>query len=126
MSDIKCEVFYGGNSVRKDRDLLKSNPPHIVVGTPGRIKQLAKENSLSLKNIEFFVVDECDQALGELDMRSEIQEVFVKTPLEKQVMMFSATLSNDIKNTCRRFMKHKMEFFIDDESKLTLHGLTQH
>ena len=41
-------------------------------------------------------------------------------------MMFSATFSPEIKNVCRKFMKNPFEVFIDDEKKLTLHGLKQY
>lgn len=71
------------------------------------------------------MLDECDKMLEQLDMRDDVQKIFQRTPHEKQVMMFSATLSKDIREVCRKFMKHKMEFFIDDEAKLTLHGLQQ-
>lgn len=105
--------------------MLQNRPSHILVGTPGRVLALVKDKTLDLKQIEFFVLDECDKSLGSVDMRSDIQEIFVKTPQDKQVMMFSATISKDMREVCRRFMKHKMEFFIDEESKLTLHGLQQ-
>lgn len=39
------------------------------------------------------------------DMRADVQQIFMKTPHEKQVMMFSATLSKDIRPTCKRFMQ---------------------
>ena len=41
-------------------------------------------------------------------------------------MMFSATMSADVKNICRKFMKNQFEIFIDNETKLTLHGLKQY
>lgn len=41
-------------------------------------------------------------------------------------MMYSATMSNEVKNICRKFMKNPFEIFIDDEKKLTLHGLKQY
>lgn len=59
-------------------------------------------------------------------MRADVQQVFRATPHEKQVMMFSATLSQEIRPICRKFMKSPLELFIDDESKLTLHGLQQY
>merc|ERR1712028_308439 len=63
----------------------------------------------------------------ELDMRKQVQDIFKCTPREKQVMMFSATLSKEIRGVCKKFMTDPvMEVFIDDESKLTLHGLQQH
>jgi len=56
-------------------------------------------------------------------MRKDIQEIFKETPHNKQVMMYTATLSNDIKDTCRKFMRNPTEVLIENESKLTLHGL---
>jgi ATP-dependent RNA helicase UAP56/SUB2 len=56
-------------------------------------------------------------------MRSDVQTIFKATPHQKQVMMFSATMSPDVKNICRKFMKNQFEIFIDNEGKLTLHGL---
>lgn len=60
-----------------------------------------------------------------IDMRADVQNIFKNTPHQKQVMMFSATLSPEVKNICRKFMKNPFEFFIDNEGKLTLHGLKQ-
>merc|ERR1712102_171090 len=64
--------------------------------------------------------------LEQLDMRRDVQEIFRATPHEKQVMMFSATLGKDIRPVCKKFMQDPMEVYIDDEAKLTLHGLRQH
>merc|ERR1711866_30965 len=70
--------------------------------------------------------DECDQMLKAIDMRRDVQAIFMETPHDKQVMMFSATLSKDIRPVCKKFMQDPMEVYIDDEAKLTLHGLQQH
>ncbi|KAH0838615.1 P-loop containing nucleoside triphosphate hydrolase protein [Lanmaoa asiatica] len=59
-------------------------------------------------------------------MRRDVQEIFRATPHHKQVMMFSATLSKEIRITCKKFMANPLEIFVDDETKLTLHGLQQH
>ncbi|CAG0904955.1 unnamed protein product, partial [Cyprideis torosa] len=59
-------------------------------------------------------------------MRRDVQEIFRNTPHTKQVMMFSATLSKDIRPVCKKFMQDPMEIYVDDEAKLTLHGLQQH
>uniref|UniRef100_A0A4X1V1D3 RNA helicase n=1 Tax=Sus scrofa TaxID=9823 RepID=A0A4X1V1D3_PIG len=59
-------------------------------------------------------------------MRRDVQEIFRLTPHEKQCMMFSATLSKEIRPVCRKFMQDPMEVFVDDETKLTLHGLQQY
>jgi len=123
---IKVGVFFGGLPIAKDEQVLKNNCPHIVVGTPGRILALVKSKKLPLKSLKHFVLDECDKMLEQLDMRRDVQEIFRATPHEKQVMMFSATLSKDIRPVCKKFMQDPMEVYIDDEAKLTLHGLQQH
>ena len=57
-------------------------------------------------------------------MRNDVQEIFVKTPHHKQVMMFSATMPEDMKKDCKKFLQNEIDIFID-EGKLVLHGLTQ-
>jgi len=126
LPDISTSVFYGGIPIKTHRDKLKDDPPTILVGTPGRTKQLAKEGHLKLGKIKHFILDECDKMLESLDMRRDVQEIFKSTPHEKQVMMFSATLSKDVRPVCKKFMQDPMEIYVDDESKLTLHGLQQH
>ncbi|KAK5825197.1 hypothetical protein PVK06_020004 [Gossypium arboreum] len=126
LPDIKVAVFYGGVNVKVHKDLLKNECPHIVVGTPGRILALARDKDLSLKNVRHFILDECDKMLESLDMRRDVQEIFKMTPHDKQVMMFSATLSKEIRPVCKKFMQDPMEIYVDDEAKLTLHGLVQH
>lgn len=126
MNDIKVAVFFGGVNIKKDQQTLKTNCPHIVVGTPGRILALAREKSLNLKHIKHFILDECDKMLEQLDMRRDVQEIFRMTPHEKQVLMFSATLSKEIRPVCKKFMQDPMEVYVDDETKLTLHGLQQY
>jgi len=126
MPTVKVSVFFGGVGIKKDEETLKSNTPHIVVGTPGRTLALARQRSLNLKNVKYFVLDECDKMIGDIDMRRDVQEIFKMTPHEKQVMMFSATLPKDLRGVCKKFMQDPMEVYVDDEAKLTLHGLQQH
>lgn len=123
---VKVGVFFGGLPIEKDRETLRKNPPHIVVGTPGRMLALIRGRELSLKNVKHFILDECDKMLEQLDMRRDVQDIFRATPHEKQVMMFSATLSQDIRPVCKKFMQDPMEVYVDDDTKLTLHGLRQH
>lgn len=59
-------------------------------------------------------------------MRRDVQEIFRSTPTQKQVMMFSATLSDEVKPICRKFMQNPTEHYVDEDTKLTLHGLQQY
>ncbi|KAK4401270.1 DEAD-box ATP-dependent RNA helicase 15 [Sesamum angolense] len=86
----------------------------------------SKRQGPSLRNVRHFILDECDKMLESLDMRRDVQEIFKMTPHDKQVMMFSATLSKEIRPVCKKFMQDPMEIYVDDEAKLTLHGLVQH
>lgn len=125
MPAVKVSVFLGGIPIKQHISLLESDTPHIVVGTPGRILQLIKAKHLKTDKIKRFVMDECDHMLEAPSMRKDVQSIFVATPHEKQVMMFSATLSKAIRPVCRYFTTDAQEVLIDDESKLTLHGLQQ-
>jgi superfamily II DNA/RNA helicase len=124
---IKTHVFYGGVPIQENKTVLAGdNCPHIIIGTPGRILQLAIEKSLNLSNIKHFILDECDKMLESLDMRRDVQKIFRMTPHSKQVMMFSATLNDEIRPVCKKFMHNPLEIYINDGAKLTLHGLQQY
>jgi len=69
MPDVKTKVFYGGIPIKQHRQILATDAPNIVVGTPGRILQLARENSLNLKKVKHFILDECDKMLESLGMK---------------------------------------------------------
>merc|ERR1719164_270253 len=114
LPDVKVKVFYGGVPVPEHKRILKSECPHIIVGTPGRILQLVREKDLITKNVKHFILDECDNMLEKLDMRGDVQEIFKATPHEKQVMMFSATLSSEMRTVCKKFMQDPMEIYVDD------------
>ncbi|EAL85776.1 ATP dependent RNA helicase (Sub2), putative [Aspergillus fumigatus A1163] len=135
LPDVKTAVFYGGTPIQKDIEVLsnKESYPNIVVGTPGRLNALVREKKLSLRNVKAFVLDECDKMLDQIGkqaqiahMRRDVQEIFRATPADKQVMMFSATLSQEIRPICKKFMRNPLEVYVDDDTKLTLHGLQQY
>ena len=126
MPEVKTQVFYGGVPISQNRQILKNDCPNIVVGTPGRIKALVEEKSLRLDKLKCFVLDECDRMLDEIDMRAQVMDIFRTTPHEKQVMMFSATMSATVRPICKEFCQNPLEIFIDDDTNLTLHGLRQY
>jgi len=126
LKKVKIKVFFGGIAIRQHRAILKEETPHVVIGTPGRTLQLVKEKNLVLSKLKRFILDEADQMLEELDMRRDIQAIFKQTPHEKQVMMFSATMAKEVRVIARRFTQNPTEIYVDDESKLTLHGLQQY
>jgi len=124
--DVKTGVVYGGMPIVKDKEMLKDNCPHVLIGTPGRVLGLCRDGDLKLDKLSQFVLDECDKCLDKLDMRKDIQQIFIETPKKKQVMMFSATMTAETRGLCKKFMQDPHEIRVDEESKLTLHGLLQY
>merc|ERR1712060_801318 len=124
--DVKTMVVYGGTPIAKDKEMLKNETPHVLIGTPGRVLGLCREKDLKLDKVTQFVVDECDKCLDKLDMRKDIQQIFVQTPKKKQVMMYSATFTSETRDLCKKFMTDPHEITVAEESKLTLHGLLQY
>merc|ERR1712188_188054 len=110
----------------KDKEMLKETQPAVLIGTPGRVLALVRDKDLKLDKLTQFVLDECDKCLDKLDMRRDIQQIFVETPKKKQVMMFSATMTTETRALCKKFMQDPHEISVDQESKLTLHGLLQY
>ena len=121
-------AIYCGEPKIAQADKLRADSPHVVVGTPGRVKDLVKSDMLDLSKVQHFVVDECDELLGgKLDTRKDVQEIFKATPRDKQVMFFSHYLSQQTRLVCKKFTQDPFEMYIEgyDGSSLTLHGLQQ-
>ncbi|RWR73603.1 DEAD-box ATP-dependent RNA helicase 56-like protein isoform X1 [Cinnamomum micranthum f. kanehirae] len=111
--DIKVAVFNGEVHINIHKDTLQVDCPHIVVRTLGRILALERDD-LALKNIRHFILDECDKMLEpavsyslicwllcSVAMKTGVAEIFEMTPHDKQVMMFSATLSTETRPVCK-------------------------
>lgn len=85
LKHVKCEVVYGGVPIQKNIELLADpkRVPSILIGTPGRVLALLKGKHLDPSKIAHFVLDECDKCLEKLDMRKDVQSIFVSTPKKK-------------------------------------------
>lgn len=118
-------VFFGGIPEDENVKELKKEVPAIIVGTPGRLKALIQRKAFDASHVKWFVVDEFDRCLEDIKMRRDVQEIFMKLPKEKQVMMFSATMTDELRDVARKFMKNATEIYVDQRAKLTLHGLAQ-
>jgi ATP-dependent RNA helicase UAP56/SUB2 len=103
LPNIKTAMLVGGIPISLSKQELLAQP-HIIVGTPGRVLELARTKILSLDKVKHFVVDECDQMLDQVSMRRDVQSIFKLTPRDKQTMMFSATLPEEIRAVCKKFM----------------------
>ena len=93
---------YGGSSIEKQIKSLKKGA-HIVVGTPGRTKDMIKRKRLSLRYIDRVILDEADEMLS-MGFKDDIDSILEKTPNEKQMLLFSATMNKKILSITKKFM----------------------
>lgn len=92
---LKNTVIFGGVKQGKQTDALKRGVD-ILVATPGRLLDLIQQNYISLKDIEYFVLDEADQML-DMGFIHDIKRLLAKLPIERQSLFFSATMPESIK-----------------------------
>ena len=90
----------GGHNITTQIQKLSSNTD-IVVGTPGRVLDLLRNGNINFKNIDSFVIDEMDQILA-FGFLEDVILLMNKTPRKKQVCMFSATVSQDVKKLSKQ------------------------
>jgi superfamily II DNA/RNA helicase len=123
---VNTQTFFGGLPISRDETILLENTPDIVIGTPGRLFELVKTRRLNLHQIKHFIIDECDEIFNNVSTRRTVQQIFVATPQEKQVMMFSATIPCETRLICKKFMNEPFDFSMEDDVKLSLRGLGQY
>jgi ATP-dependent RNA helicase UAP56/SUB2 len=85
LKNIKVECFFGGGDpVSVNIQTIKTVKPQIVVGTPGRLKDLICERKeLNVSKLKYFILDEADTMIEDLNMRKDIQDIFYRTPQGK-------------------------------------------
>lgn len=112
-TDITVQQLIGGaNSARQIEKLKKK--PTIVVGTPGRLNELVRQGKLKLKEINTIVLDECDQLLSR-EYRVVVKSFIEGSAFGRQVVVVSATITDEIKMVAERFMFEPIEIEIKAE-----------
>ena len=93
-SHSKVLSVYGGISINKQKQVLKGGVD-ILVATPGRLLDLMRQHSVSLKHIKFLVLDEADRMV-DMGFIKDVKDIINACPKERQTMMFSATLDREV------------------------------
>ena len=121
--DFDIVAIYGGSSLENQiRDLRKG--ADVVVGTPGRVLDLIRRKALKINNLEFFVLDEADEMLN-MGFLEDIEEVFRQTNNNKQVLMLSATMPDDIKKLATKYMKKDYKHIVIESNTRTAKNVKQ-
>jgi superfamily II DNA/RNA helicase len=105
---LKARVvtLYGGRAYEPQLDALRKGAA-IVVGTPGRLLDLANRKDLNLSAIQALVLDEADKML-DLGFLPDVERIVKLTPADRQTMLFSATMPGEIVTLARRHMRRPM------------------
>ena len=104
--------IYGGKAYEGQIEQLKAGA-QVVVGTPGRLLDLAGQRILDLKNVREMVLDEADKML-DLGFLADIEKLFAQTPEARHTMLFSATMPGTIVALARRFMRNPIHIRATD------------
>ncbi|MFZ5954811.1 MAG: DEAD/DEAH box helicase [Nanoarchaeota archaeon] len=107
---LKVTPIYGGVSIQPQiQNLISSD---IVVGTPGRILDHISRRTINLSEIKVLVLDEADRML-DMGFYDEVKKIIERCPNKRQTMLFSATISHEILELSRHYMKNPVEVSVE-------------
>lgn len=100
----KTICIYGGQSIKRQIDLLDKKPK-VMVATPGRLLDHLRNDRIKSFNPRFIVLDESDEML-DMGFLESIEEIFRFIPRERQTLLFSATMPTPIKNLAKKILNN--------------------
>ena len=106
--NLSVAACYGGKPLASQVEALRKGVD-ILVGTPGRIIDLAKRGALSLGSARWVVLDEADRML-DIGFRPDVERILRKTPSSRQTLLFSATLPPPVVSLAKKYMKEPEQF----------------
>ncbi|MFJ9467034.1 DEAD/DEAH box helicase [Streptomyces caniferus] len=124
--NVRVLAIYGGRAYEPQVEALKKGVD-VVVGTPGRLLDLAGQKKLNLSQVKSLVLDEADEML-DLGFLPDVEKIIQLLPAKRQTMLFSATMPGQVISLARRYMSqptHIRATAPDDEGQ-TVRNTTQH
>jgi ATP-dependent RNA helicase DeaD len=109
-NSLRIVSIYGGVSLNPQVEALEN--ANLVVGTPGRILDHLSRKTLDLSNIRFLVLDEADRML-DMGFLVDVSNIIDRCSSQRQTMLFSATISNEILKLSRKYMKDPVEVSVE-------------
>lgn len=107
---VKTAFLIGGDAMNKQLRQLKEKPS-LIVGTPGRISDHIKRGTLKLDDVKFLVLDETDRML-DMGFSKQIDAIVEHIPTERQTMLFSATLPENIVKLSQKYLNDPVRIAI--------------
>lgn len=113
--DLRIEMLTGGTDKKRSINKM-AKTPHIVIGTPGRIKDLFVSNALRVDFVQMFIVDEADMTL-EFGFLEDIDVVFSHMVKNPQVLCFSATFPEELNKFVKKYLNNPKIIRVDDKKR---------
>ena len=110
LNKIKIAIVYGGSDIQKQIRDIESGA-QIVVGTPGRTLDLIKRKKLKVNEIHWVVLDEADEMLS-MGFKDDLDAILETSPAEKQTLLFSATMPQEIVSISKKYMHDIFEISV--------------
>ena len=110
LKNINILSVYGGVKIEKQIKSLKKGP-QIVVGTPGRTNDLIRRKKLIIGNIDRLILDEADEMLS-MGFKEDLEAIIQQTPKKKQILLFSATMTQKVVGVTKKYMKNSLEIAV--------------
>jgi len=102
-SGLRTVVLIGGTPIYAQIQAIKRSP-HIIIATPGRLNDHLQQRTLNLKNVKIVVLDEADRML-DMGFAPQIKKIFQELPRDRQTMLFSATIPQEIMKMATSYLK---------------------
>ncbi|WP_431798812.1 DEAD/DEAH box helicase [Halobacillus andaensis] len=109
----KSSLVIGGTDKQRMVEKLTSNPPQIIVGTPGRILDMVTEEALDVHNVKSFVLDEADLML-DLGFIEDVDQILIRMNEDLQLLVFSATIPERLQPFLKKYLVNPTHIKIDD------------
>jgi translation initiation factor 4A len=123
ISRLRIKTIIGGTSIKDDSNEIRKSPPHIIIGSAGRIYDMIKRNYLRVEHVKLFVLDEADEMLSK-GFKEQIYNIFQFFHENIQVALFSATMPKEMLLLTNKFMREPIRIIMKAED-LTLECISQ-
>ena len=110
IKNIHILAVYGGTKIDKQINSLKKGP-QIIVGTPGRTKDLLRRKKLFIGNIDRLILDEADEMLS-MGFKEDLETIIHASSKEKQILLFSATMTPKVVSVTNKYMRNSLQISV--------------
>lgn len=111
---LRCLAVFGGCDHERQQRAIEEQPLDLIAATPGRLIDFQRLRVLSLKGVQTLVIDEADRML-DMGFIPDVRKIIRQLPEQRQTLLFSATLGQEVMTLARQWMPNPVEIAVDPE-----------